>query len=158
MLQHGPEEPVLIPRSRHIGGNSGIMPHILDQKTFVSYQTQKWCKASYWSTLRLHTFLEPLLRPINLTKEATEQEISTEEPSLSPIPSSLLGQPPTKLNSIQGDKAVSQFNLQGLDLDAELKSLYRSHNMDNFIIGEALDNQHDMFMEGDLFITPFSSS
>ena len=33
---NGPKEPVLIPRSRQIGGSSGITPHILAKKTFVS--------------------------------------------------------------------------------------------------------------------------
>jgi len=39
-------------------------------------------------------------------------------------------------------------NIQGQDLDVELKRLYNGHELNNPIMNEAIDDKQDMLMEG----------
>ncbi|KAF8971848.1 hypothetical protein BDZ97DRAFT_1913740 [Flammula alnicola] len=125
-------EPVQIPRSRRIGGNSGIAPHILAGKS-------------------LGSFLQPLLSQpkVGLGSESGERKVDERErhPLSSPSPSSLLGQPPSELGSNVSRKISCKTDIQNQDLDAELKNLYAGHNLEDMIMNETVDDKQCLLME-----------
>ncbi|KIM38160.1 hypothetical protein M413DRAFT_30301 [Hebeloma cylindrosporum] len=120
-------EEIIMPRSRRIGGSSGIAPHILAGKT-------------------LGSFLAPLLPPTNqISAEAsTSKEGNACHMRSSPTPSSLLGQPPSVLEL---DTTNTDTNIQDQDLDVGLKRLYKGQELNNLIMNEAIDDKQDMLME-----------
>ncbi|KAF8813427.1 hypothetical protein BYT27DRAFT_7084485 [Phlegmacium glaucopus] len=110
------------PRSRKIGGDGGIKPHILAGKT-------------------LGTFLQPLLMK---TTMEIDQEPVVELPSSSE-PSSLFGQPPSALKYPDMDE-VSSHDVED-DLDVEIENLYKGKNLPNFIMDEVIDEKQNFLME-----------
>jgi hypothetical protein len=106
-------------------------------------------------TPRLATFLEPLftkakiapeIQPLSL-KNADEEH---RRPCSSPTPSSLLGQPPSEIESVPVTKSTDKADLQDQDLDSELKILYAGHDLGDVIMKEALDDKQDLLMDSKL--------
>ncbi|KJA28295.1 hypothetical protein HYPSUDRAFT_692407 [Hypholoma sublateritium FD-334 SS-4] len=125
-------DPILMPRSRKIGGSSGITPHILAKHT-------------------INTFLESVLDPAKQSTQPLERTSGYERCSSS-IASSVAGLPPTNLESIQAD--VLKLDIRDQDLDSELKRLYAGHGMGNLIMKETLDNEEQIFMEVPILTPP----
>jgi hypothetical protein len=137
------------PRSRKIGGNTGIKPHILAGKTLVSLKSRFFMLNRF---RRLGTFLQPLLE-----KETTMQ--INEEPVIaqrsSPEPSSLFGQPPSALECPDGEEILYDFHD---DLDADIANLYKGQNLQNLIMDEVIDEKQNFLMEGlDLALRPLTA-
>ncbi|KDR85963.1 hypothetical protein GALMADRAFT_132579 [Galerina marginata CBS 339.88] len=121
-------EEVLIPRSRKIGGSSGITPHILAGKT-------------------LQSFLQPLLCP--LKPEINQAPVANPQPQRSsPTPSSLAGQPASELEDKDSivNMALLKEDPQNQDLDSELKALYQVPGLPD-LMNEMLDAKQDMLWE-----------
>ncbi|KAF8902219.1 hypothetical protein CPB84DRAFT_1776215 [Gymnopilus junonius] len=136
-------EEVMIPRSRKIGGKSGVMPHILAGKT-------------------LQTFLGPILsktskiKPIPAAGASLPAKEDADRAQLfpsSPMPSSLIGQPPSVLNVAEDDadqgKNKGRLNQEEKDLDAELKEFYEGsiEAAQNMILNEKIEEKESKLWE-----------
>jgi hypothetical protein len=127
------------PRSRKIGGNVGIKPHILARKTFLVSRKSRYFMLNRFP--RLGSFLQPLL-------EKTTMQIN-EEPVIvqcsSPEPSSLFGQPPSALECPYREEISHDVHD---DLDVEIANLYKGQNLQNLIMDEVIDEKQNFLMEG----------
>ncbi|KAF9478879.1 hypothetical protein BDN70DRAFT_807870 [Pholiota conissans] len=125
-------EPILMPRTRKIGGKSGISPHILAGKT-------------------LSTFLQPLLKAseaqVKPPRTPEKTRVVAHCPPLSPTSSSLLGQPPSDVNTTLAANVEAKVDRQDQDLDSELKNLYVGHGLEDMIMKEALDDKQQLMMD-----------
>lgn len=129
------------PRSRKIGGNAGIKPHILARKTFVTLRS-RFFVLNY--SRRLGTFLQPLLgKTIMSTMQINEDPVTVQRSS--PEPSSLFGQPPSVLGCPDGEEISDDVHD---DLDIEIANLYKGQNLQNLIMDEVIDEKQNFLMEG----------
>ncbi|KAJ3514549.1 hypothetical protein NLJ89_g2311 [Agrocybe chaxingu] len=123
-LEKAKMDEILIPRSRKIGGKDGVAPHILHGQT-------------------LGSFLKPLLPPL-ASKEETKEDA---ERHSSPLPSSILGQPPSTLLDDDMDDPHPQKSDDNDGLESDLMKLYEGHTLNNFILDETLDDKQSLLME-----------
>ena len=129
------------PRSRKIGGNAGIKPHILAKKTLVSLESRFF---EFNGFRRLGTFLQPLLeKTTRTTLQINEEPVIVQRSS--PEPSSLFGQPPSALECF--DKEEISHDVHD-DLDVEIANLYKGQNLQNLIMDEVIDEKQNFLMEG----------
>ncbi|KAH9486089.1 hypothetical protein JR316_0000153 [Psilocybe cubensis] len=123
---------VLIPRSRKIGGKSGIAPHILAGKT-------------------LQAFLQPLLVPTSDQLEVDPKPDSNSNVpertklNASPTPSSVVGQASDNGTST-AENCNSELN-QERSLEDEIAALYSGPMWQEAIMNEPLDDKRDLLME-----------
>ncbi|CAA7265011.1 unnamed protein product [Cyclocybe aegerita] len=115
---------ILIPRSSKIGGKDGVAPHILHGQT-------------------LGSFLKPFLPPLT-SKEETKEDA---ERHSSPVPSSMLGQPPSTMLDNDMDDPRPKKSDDNDDLESDLMKLYEGRTLDNFILNETLDDKQSLLME-----------
>lgn len=126
------------PRSRKIGGNAGIKPHILAKKTLVSRKSRFFILNRF---RRLGTFLQPLLE--KTTMQINEEPVIVQRSS--PEPSSLFGQPPSALEFADRDEISNDVHD---DLDVEIANLYKGQDLQNLIMDEVIDEKQNFLMEG----------
>jgi hypothetical protein len=129
------------PRSRMIGGNAGIEPHILARKTLVPFKSRFFMLNR---SHRLGTFLQPLLEKTTVTTMQINEEPDIVQCS-SPEPSSLFGQPPSTQEC--PDREEISHDVHD-DLDLDIANLYKDQNLHNFIMDEVIDEKQNFMMEG----------
>ncbi|KAF8174930.1 hypothetical protein BJ912DRAFT_858120 [Pholiota molesta] len=132
-LSNSKMEPILMPRTRQIGGTSGVSPHMLAGKTLATFLEPLFTKAE----------IAPAIQP--LSEKNADEELR--RPCSSPTPSSLLGQPPSEIENVPVTKSADKADLQDQDLDSELKILYAGHDLGDVIMKEALDDKQDFLMD-----------
>ena len=130
------------PRSRKIGGNAGIKPHILARKTLVSLKSRFFVLNRFCT--RLGTFLQSLLEKTQMNNTQINEEPVIVQCS-SPEPSSLFGQPPSTLEC--PDREEFSHDVHD-DLDIEIANLYKGQNLQNLIMDEVIDEKQNFLMEG----------
>jgi hypothetical protein len=135
------------PRSRKIGGNAGIKPHILAGKALASLRSRFFVLNHL---RRLGTFLQPLLeKTIRTTMQINEKPVIAQ--CSSPEPSSLFGQPPSALEC--PDREVISHGVHD-DLDIEIANLYKGQTLQNLIMDEVIDEKQNFLMKGQRLDSP----
>ena len=134
------------PRSRKIGGNAGVEPHILARKSLVSLRSRFFMLNRF---RRLGTFLQPLLeKTIRTTMQTKEEPVIVQRSS--PEPSSLFGQPPSALECPDREEISHDDD----DFDIEIANLYKGQNLQNLIMDELIDEKQNFLMEGQRLGSP----